>query len=188
MAGTSNGVESSEVWAQLWPELAKGLPAAIVALLIGYIAWRQYQVARAKLNLDLFERRDRIYDVVRLFLQCHGQNIEDDEHIRGDFFKAIPKAFFLFGPEIGSFMILAKENAKELAQAERIVRLAPRESPQWTEARANEIRLDRFFDDEETNLRDRFGPYMDFTEWRRTEMFTWVKAIRNTEVRITVVR
>jgi hypothetical protein len=46
-------------------ELMKGIPAAIVATfaagIAGIIAWRQYKVAKAKLNLDLFERRYKIF-------------------------------------------------------------------------------------------------------------------------------
>ncbi|MCD6026117.1 MAG: hypothetical protein K0R08_636 [Solimicrobium sp.] len=42
-------------------ELAKGLPAAFVALIVGGIAagiaWRQYGAAKAKLKFDLFDRR-----------------------------------------------------------------------------------------------------------------------------------
>jgi hypothetical protein len=46
-------------------EMVKGLPAAFVALVIGAIAagiaWRQYQVAKARLKLDLFDKRHPIY-------------------------------------------------------------------------------------------------------------------------------
>jgi hypothetical protein len=48
-------------------EMLKGVPAAVVTLIIGGIAgavtWRQYKVAQAKLKLDLFERRFKIFQL-----------------------------------------------------------------------------------------------------------------------------
>lgn len=47
----------------IWCEVAKGLPAGGVALVVGnvggIIAYRQYRVAKAKLNLDLFENFEK---------------------------------------------------------------------------------------------------------------------------------
>jgi hypothetical protein len=51
--------------ATLLPDLAKGLPAAVVTLVIGLIAagiaYRQYRIARAKFKLDLFEKRHAVF-------------------------------------------------------------------------------------------------------------------------------
>lgn len=182
------------IWERLWPELVKGLPAAFVALVIGgiaaYVAWRQLHVARAKLNLDLFERREGIYDDVRFFLSASGRNADEVDKTREKFFSQIPKAYFLFGSEIGDFMTLAQANARELHQAELVLRSTPAASLLWEEARATDVRLERFFERELKNLRGRFGPYMDFTEWRRHESTYWtsIKRLFNTTVRITIVR
>jgi hypothetical protein len=52
----------------IWPELVRGMPTALAALVIGLIAagiaYRQYQVAHAKLNLDLFEHRNALHEVI----------------------------------------------------------------------------------------------------------------------------
>ena len=49
-------------------ELLKGLPAAFVALVIGGVAagvaWRQMRIAQAKLKLDLFDKRYRLYELL----------------------------------------------------------------------------------------------------------------------------
>lgn len=51
-------------------ELLKGVPAAFVALIVGLIApgiaHRQYHIARAKLKLDLFDKR---YAIDRLVIR-----------------------------------------------------------------------------------------------------------------------
>src|SRR5437870_577781 len=49
-------------------DLIKGSPAAIVALfatiIAGLIAWRQYKIAHKKLQLDLFDRRYKVFKSV----------------------------------------------------------------------------------------------------------------------------
>jgi len=49
-------------------ELAKGIPAAMVALAIGIptiaIAVRQYLLSKAKLKLDLFDKRFKVYEEI----------------------------------------------------------------------------------------------------------------------------
>jgi biopolymer transport protein ExbB/TolQ len=49
----------------MWCEIAKGIPAAFITLVIGCIAagiaYRQYKVAHARFMLDLFEKRHGIY-------------------------------------------------------------------------------------------------------------------------------
>ncbi len=55
-------------WTAINSDLIKGLPAAFVAFVIGAIAARiaynQYLVAKAKLSLDLFEKRFPIFQKV----------------------------------------------------------------------------------------------------------------------------
>ncbi|UEP34910.1 hypothetical protein LL998_01015 [Burkholderia ambifaria] len=87
-------------------ELAKGVPAAVVALLVGvvgaFIAWRQYHVARAKLNLDLFEKRYELFNMVWAFasfvVQDGPPSLQAPERI--ELKNLNPKIEFLFGDEI----------------------------------------------------------------------------------------
>ena len=53
--------------ATLIPYLA---PAAtlIVGLSVAFIAWQQWQLARNKLRLDLFDRRYKVFEATRRFL------------------------------------------------------------------------------------------------------------------------
>jgi hypothetical protein len=154
-------------WQAIWPELAKGIPAAFVALMIGLvaggIAWRQFKVARAKLNLDLFEHRYEVYNIVWAYLSVRGKG-GDEMDI--DYNNAVPKAYFLFGQEIGDFMV-------ECMQHTIIVSLAVQRLAEMPGDGADRERLARetaelldFWSRETHGLRERFGPYMNFGEWR----------------------
>ena len=95
-------------------ELVKGVPAAFVALVIGLIAagiaYRQSQIAHAKLKLDLFERRYELYALLRDYLSRgmevpdshNGPDVRRFNELRARFSDAVSQAYFLFGREIGS--------------------------------------------------------------------------------------
>lgn len=57
-----------------WITAISALGAPIVAIIAaafgGMIAWRQWQTARNRLKLDLFERRLPVYSATRHFLAC----------------------------------------------------------------------------------------------------------------------
>src|ERR1700730_2938705 len=95
-------------------EMMKGVPAAFVTLFIGAIAARitfnQFLVARAKLKLDLFEKRinvlhktwDDVADgVVRGTITT--TSTEEDE-FTSRFIHYRPDAAFLFGKDIDAYM------------------------------------------------------------------------------------
>ena len=103
--GDSSTVASN--CAGIYFEAVKGLPAAIVALFIGIIAaliaYRQYRVAEAKLKLDLFERRLRIFEIIQEFslkildFNCNNSDLNE-------FAGSIGQADFLFGDDIREYV------------------------------------------------------------------------------------
>lgn len=154
-------------WQAIWPELIKGIPAAFVALMIGLvageIAWRQFKVARAKLNLDLFEHRYELYDIVWAFLSARGNGgIE----IEKAFNNALPKAHFLFGQDIGDFMLDCMHNATAVRLAERRLGEIRGDGEDRQQAARELAELYHFWPRETEGLRERFSPYMNFAEWR----------------------
>jgi hypothetical protein len=163
-------MNAQPLWDQLWPELIKGVPTALVALIVGLvaagIALRQYRVARAKLNLDLFEDRYAIFDVITNFLRDHREvaNHEFDVAFR----ESISKAYFLFGPEIGEFMRTAWLNSTALVRA-RLKLENARGAPRELDAEREVAELESYFVNQSVLLRRRFAPYMDFAEWRGRE-------------------
>jgi hypothetical protein len=91
----------------IWFELLKGIPVAIVTLGLGllasYIAWHQYQVERAKLKLDLFEKRLEIYQITDDFLinmMSPNLSVTDINKFKSQ----IDKASFLFGSDVKDYL------------------------------------------------------------------------------------
>jgi hypothetical protein len=107
---------STPIWDTIWPELIKGLPAALVALVIGAIAaciaYRQYRVARDKFRLDLFDRRYAIFLATWREL---SRVVTDGppQQAFSEFQNHVPQARFLFGPEIEAYLQELMKNLTE---------------------------------------------------------------------------
>lgn len=83
--------------------LAAGL-TPVIAIIAAWIAFRQSQIARNKLKLDLFERRMAIYESVRKALGVvvgHGK-LSQEEQI--NYMVGTRPARWLFGPEVFRYL------------------------------------------------------------------------------------
>jgi hypothetical protein len=149
-------------------ELAKGIPAAFVTLIIGaiaaYIAWRQHETAKAKLKLDLFDKRYEIFEETWSYLSQAAKLAQNPDPFH-PFTNIIPRAGFLFGSDIEKYLRTASEkqtqlwsiNAKSksnnnIIAPEDIDRLALLES--W------------FFNEASIGAKQVFGSYLNFEEWK----------------------
>ena len=149
-------------------EMAKGVPAAFVTLIIGCIAARitynQFRVAQAKLKLDLFEKRFIIFQKVWQILSevvstgTKGRNYG----LSTPFNNFMPEAQFLFGPEISDYLSVATKNWIELSGYES--EQDDLSSRAKNAARAAQLR--GWFHDEASDVRNKFAPYLDFQNWK----------------------
>jgi hypothetical protein len=150
----------------IWPDLVRGLPTALTALVIGLIAagiaYRQYQVAQAKLNLELFEHRYALYEVI---WDCLAAAL-DDRTPSTSIAIIIPKARFLFGSEIAVWLETLETTADGIrVWKERSTdRLEPEEAREEWRKRHSTVRNQVLA--EMHDLPKRFAPYMDFAKWR----------------------
>ena len=132
--------------------MLSGVPAAFVALTIGsiaaYIAYQQWKVARAKLDLDLFEQRYALFELLWAFVSADTDDAEDAEQAARALRRAVPKFYFLFGPEIGIYV--EEVLAKGIRHRDPAKPLSKRPVPTVNEA---------------NDIRERFGRYLDFKEW-----------------------
>ncbi|VVE46040.1 hypothetical protein [Pandoraea terrigena] len=158
-------------WANVWPEIAKGLPAAFVAAVVAgiaaYIAYRQFRVAQAKLKLDLFERRYSIFEMVWGFTSGLAQgNIPDwggEKWVA--FTNRRPEIAFLFGRDISEYCDEINKKANELKVIDaRIKRNGGVLPPECVGAN---LELQKwFFEQASTGVRQAFGAYLNFEEWK----------------------
>jgi len=146
-------------------ELIKGLPAAFIALVIGaiaaIIAYRQYQVAHAKLKLDLFEMRFAIFSRTwEILSETATQGTRVRNYGLGNpFSNFIPEAAFLFGKDVEEYLSMAVKQWTELWGIE-----AEPNVPRHAERRAE---LERwFFQEASTGAKKLFGRYLNFDTWK----------------------
>jgi hypothetical protein len=151
-------------------ELVKGLPAAFVALVIGLvaagIAWRQYRVAKAKLNLDLFDKRYAVFLETWKILSAVSIEGPQQEHgLFTPFNNFIPQAAFLFGDDIEAYLHLAVKNWTDFLAAQALADGGQGEAR--LKAIARRAELEQWFETEaKDGAKKRFGEYMSFETWK----------------------
>jgi hypothetical protein len=99
-------------WPPQWGfALLKIFPVFLIGLIAAGIAWRQHQTAKAKLKLDLFEKRYAIFEDTWQFLS-HVFRTGRAPSLFPDFNNKIPQADFLFGNAVSRYLEEAvKKNA-----------------------------------------------------------------------------
>jgi len=95
-------------------EFWKLCSTVVLALLAGLIAWRQSQTAQAKLDLDLFERREQIYLAAKKLIETVNQNTGDDPHFVSKFRDARQAARWLLDDECWEYLETLDNRATSL--------------------------------------------------------------------------
>ncbi|WP_186052254.1 hypothetical protein [Burkholderia gladioli] len=151
-------------------ELAKGAPAAVVAIfasvLAGLIAYRQYRVAKAKLQLDLFEKRYELFEHVWALASTvmHGSIPNMLDAVRVNVTNSLPKIEFLFDPDIAAYVREINENSAELWEIHRLSMqpghvLSAKYQKRWQFLKA-------WFEEQALGgCQGRFGKYLDIKKW-----------------------
>ena len=85
-------------------EILKGLLTPLIAIVATYIAWQQWQTNRKKLELDLYERRLRIYEEVQKILRVIARDRKASFRDLLDFQASVSEMDFLFGREIREYI------------------------------------------------------------------------------------
>ncbi|AXV99830.1 hypothetical protein CJO81_03090 [Ralstonia solanacearum] len=144
---------------------------ALLTLVLGFLAWAvsddQRTVARAKLRLDLFERRYAIFEVTWDYLsRCTEHKVPPrNAELAVKFANSIPQAAFLFGRELETYLNTIRDNAitlwliQERTAANYNV-LPPEDIERHTE-------LQRwFFEEARQGAKTIFGRYLSFENWQ----------------------
>lgn len=152
----------------IWLELVKGVPTAVVALVIGLlaalIAWNSYRVARAKFRLDLFDKRYEVFDHLWVFLSTHQDGASVDSPSFANMSNAIPKAHFLFGGEIGRLFQHFQDLQQDLDHNLRLLKTENNEEKRKPLQDAI-VKQHKEKEDALNSLRDTFRPYLGFKKW-----------------------
>jgi hypothetical protein len=85
-------------------EISKILLTPLVAIVATYIAWQQWKTNKIKLQLDLYDRRLKVYEEVILILSIIFRDTKASYDDLLKFRRAASQADFLFGSEIPSYL------------------------------------------------------------------------------------
>jgi hypothetical protein len=154
------------------------LVTAFIAAVVAVIAFLQWQTAREKVLLDLFDKRFALYEEVRAVVGRHLTFGIDQPDIF-DFARAASRAQFLFGPEVQTFLDqrrvdLGREMVqRKIIQPQPILDEEKRAAAQAVSlARAD--RLSDFFKD----LDKLVAPYMNHHHKALGSISDWVRSLR----------
>jgi hypothetical protein len=154
----------------IWSDLIRAAPAVFATLVIGLIAamiaYNQYRVARAKLKLDLFDRRYAIFlEIWRILSEVVSQGVQRTGGLSTPFNNFIPQSAFLFGPDIEAYL------NKAVSQWALLWAIQARTQGNGNIVQAADIakqaELMRWFFEEASHGAKRiFGEYLEFKHWK----------------------
>jgi hypothetical protein len=151
-------------------ELLKVTPTLIVGIIAAIIAWQQSKtakeqriIAKAKLNLDLFERRLKVFEATweaASLAANNGATIIPPPSMTNLY----PTASFLFGVEVEAYM---KELAGKITEFGTILELTRRNGGHVPPESINEMKELQYWIGMAAveGVRNIFSPYLSFGQW-----------------------
>ena len=82
----------------------QGLLTPVIGGVAVYIAWQQFRSNRSKLQLDVYDRRLRIYQELLDLLRAVMRNADASWDDLGKFVRGTAEADFLFGDDISTYL------------------------------------------------------------------------------------
>ena len=150
--------------------LIPGIPAALVAFTVGIAGWfiarHQAAVAEAKLKLDLFEKRYPIFqETWEIMSEVVTKGTRERNYgLFTPFNNLIPRARFLFGPNVEAYLSAAVKKWAHLHAIEAEIGGAGIRAADYAQQRSE---LLEWFDAQaQTGVKELFAPYLDFERWR----------------------
>jgi len=133
----------------------------------------QKEIHEAKLKLDLFEERYEVFNALWTYLS----RIKIDGPMAAqppDIGNLIPKARFLFGPNIANYMEQAYHKHVELGTLH--VQMEGGNANE--EERAGAVKLEEWFAHEAKTCHRHFGDYLDFSGWKDSHINRAIRSHR----------
>lgn len=184
-AETMNGTwdQITKVLAILGPFLAAGIAYAAYT-----VANRQREIAQAKLKLDLFDRRAKVYDATVRFLSCCRdyapeknvtivpseeqdavkKRVRQKEESVKEFLEIKVAARFILGAELADHLDELERQYEKLQLARRNRAFAERrkKSDEMTKAMQQDLEISEWLGEQSKTITDKFAPFMDLARWQ----------------------
>lgn len=138
-----------------------------VGCAVAFIAWQQWQLARNKLRLDLFDRRYKVYDATRKFLAIFARDYTFTDSQLGEFAADTSEAEFLFGSDVVDYLAQIRTGALDRRtrreRAHQEVLQMPADEQAHQHAKAAEAEQQMWLDEQITAMTKTFTPYLGFS-------------------------
>jgi hypothetical protein len=140
-------------WGTIGKVITGSLPLVIAAV-VAYIAWAQYQINRRQYRLALFEKRLAIYNSVTARCADVVNTMSSDFPSNVKFIRDTRDHEFLFGPEVGALIDQMWKQGNNLHTFRSL-------RPSRTDKEAETV---EWFDKQISEARKIFSKYMNFTD------------------------
>jgi hypothetical protein len=141
-----------------WGQVALSSVTALVAI---WIAYHQLATARYRLNLDLYEKRYRVFEATRLLAGAAIRSGAVSEEELAAFSVSIAESKFLFDSDVCEHLDEFSRNAVALHEKTVLLRDTTQTSESLEHIRRQGDLVKWFFSQLDTSPRV-FGPYLDF--------------------------
>jgi hypothetical protein len=139
--------------------------AAITSALVLVVAFLQWRMAQQKAVLDLFEKRFKIYEVVKSCVDQMRTNPEDFGNERQrEFLKARDEAYFFFGDDVQKYLERLRKDLLTVYDTTRF-------EATTTDRDQAMSRINKFYEDGQPL----FAKYMRFSQTVPSTFGSWLR-------------
>ena len=138
------------------------LATLIIGCAVAYVAWQQWQIARNRLRLDLFDRRYKIYDATRKFLATIIREARFEDQQLFEFGAATADAEFLFDSPVVDYLSEIRKRAVNLRTHQKVYEHMPVADERSRHVRAEHDEL-VWLTEQITAMTRVFTPYLGFS-------------------------
>jgi hypothetical protein len=143
-------------------ELLCALTNLVVACAVAYVALQQWQVARHRLRVDLFDRRYKVYDATRKFLSIILREARFEDAQLFEFYAGTSDAEFLFDSALVAYLEQVRKRAVHMRTAQRVYEHMPVGDERSRHVQAEHDDL-LWLTDQLTAMTHVFSPYLRFS-------------------------
>ena len=135
----------------------------IVGLAVAFIAWQQWQLARNKLRLDLFDRRYKVYDATRKFLSVILGKADFLDSQLFEFYAGTSDAEFLFESDVVDYLAELRKRAIDMRTHQHVFDPLPVGEERSRHVQAAHDQL-LWLSEQITAQKSVFAPYLSFAK------------------------
>ena len=138
------------------------LATVVLGCAVAYVAWQQWQIARHRLRLDLFDRRYKVYDATRKFLSIILREARFEDSQLFEFYAGTSDAEFLFDSALVDYLEQVRKRAVNMRTHQRVYEHMPVGDERSRHVQAEHDDL-VWLMDQLTAMTQVFSPYLSFS-------------------------